>query len=286
MTSREINKSSIVDYLYTMSIKPERKMNGYYMYYSPIRPAEKTPSFKVSIGSNLWVDFGINEGGTLIDLILKLNPDYTVSKIVADFNKGIFSFHQLEGNNKLPIASKIKIIKTEPLRNCPGACTYLKSRGIEFSKVCDYVSGISYEINGIVYRGIATKNINDGYNISSQNFKCATKQGVTFYSHNIGMSIIVTEGIMDLLSFIMLYPMQVGLHDLCVLNSVHNLAGIYHLLKNNKRIICFLDNDRAGEKATSQIENYSKANGILFFDYRRKYKGYKDLNDYLLGNPM
>jgi hypothetical protein len=286
MTTREINKSSIVDFLYQMSIKPERKMNGYYMYYSPIRPAERTPSFKVSVVSNLWVDFGINEGGTLIDLILKINPDYTVSRIVADFNKGIFSFHQLKNNDKLPIASKIKIIKTEPLGSCPRACTYLKSRGIEFNKACNYVSGISYEINGVVYYGIATKNINGGYNISSQNFKCATKQGVTFYSHNNGMSIIVTEGIMDLLSFIMLYPQQVGLHDFCVLNSVHNLPGIYHILKNNRRIICFLDNDLAGDKTTILIKNYSKANGISFFDYRERYREYKDLNDYLTGIAM
>lgn len=102
MTPREINKSSKADYLAGMGINPDRKMNGYYMYYSPIRSAERTPSFKVSIVSNLWVDFEINEGGTLIDLILKLNPDYTVSKIVADFNKGIFSFHQPKKDEKLP----------------------------------------------------------------------------------------------------------------------------------------------------------------------------------------
>jgi hypothetical protein len=175
MTTREINKSSIVDYLYKMSIKPERKMNGYYMYYSPIRPTERTPSFKVSIVSNLWVDFGINEGGTLIDLILKMNPEYTVSRIVADFKKGIFSFHQPKKIGKLPSASKISIIKIEPVENCPNVCTYLKSRGVDFTMVSNYVSGISYEINRVVYQGIATKNISDGYNISSRNFKCATK---------------------------------------------------------------------------------------------------------------
>src|SRR5690554_4891460 len=94
LTPREINKSSIVDYLATIGIHPARKYNGYYMYYSPFRAHEKTPSMKVST-NNLWVDFGNNnEGGTLIDLILKLNPHYTVSKIVKEYNNGIFSFHQ------------------------------------------------------------------------------------------------------------------------------------------------------------------------------------------------
>lgn len=286
MTAREINKSSIVEYLDKMSIKPDRKMNGYYMYYSPIRPTENTPSFKVSLNSNLWVDFGINEGGTLIDLILKMNPDYTVSQIVADFNKGIFSFHQPKNIEQFPIASKINIIKTEPLENCTQACAYLESRGIDFSKASNYVSGISYKIKNAVYQGIASRNINDGYNINSRNFKCATKQGVSFYAHNSGKSLILTEGIMDLLSFIMIYPEQVGLHDFCVLNSVHNLPGIYGILKNNNRIICFLDNDKAGDNATSTIEKYSKANEISFFDYRERYRRFKDLNDYLMGVAM
>lgn len=286
MTSREINKSSIVEYLDKISIKPDRKMNGYYMYYSPIRPAERTPSFKVSIVSNLWVDFGINEGGTLIDLILKLNPDYTVSRIVADFNKGISSFHKPKKIEKLPIASKINIIKTEPLENCSQACTYLKSRGIDPNKASNYVSGISYEIKNAIYQGLASKNINAGYNINSRNFKCATKQGATFYSHNSGISLIVTEGIMDLLSFIMIYPEQVGLHDFCVLNSVHNLPGIYGILGNYKRIICFFDNDKAGDKATFLIEQYAKSKEISFYDYRGRYKEFKDLNDYLLRIAM
>ena len=286
MIPREINKSSIVEYLDKISIKPDRKMNGYYMYYSPIRPRENTPSFKVSIVSNLWVDFGIGEGGTLIDLILKLNPDFTVSRIVADFNKGIFSFHQPKKNEKPPTISKIKIIKTEPLENSAQACGYLSSRGINFTKARDYVSSISYEIKNAIYQGLTSRNINDGYNINSQNFKCATKQGATFYSHNSGINLIVTEGMMDLLSFVMLYTEPVGSHDFCVLNSVNNLPGIYGILENYKRIICFLDNDKAGDKATFLIEQYAKSNEILFYDYRGRYKEFKDLNDYLMGIAM
>jgi hypothetical protein len=287
MTPREINKSSIVEYLNKISIKPARKMNGYYMYFSPIRAKEETPSFKVSLVANLWVDFGTNEGGTLIDLILKLNPDYTVSKIVTDFKNGIFSFHQPKQTEKnIIVPNSIKIIKIEPLQDCKQACAYLKSRGVDFSKAGDYVSGISYEIKNITYKGIVAENLNGGYNISSTNFKCATKQGASFYSHNNGKSLVVTEGIIDLLSFVMLYPEQVQLHDLCVLNSVNNLPGIYNLLKNYKQLICFLDNDKAGERATYLIKELAVNNKISCFDYRLKYKEFKDLNDYLQGVAM
>lgn len=48
-------------------------------YLSPYRK-EKTPSFKVDSVKNLWVDFGDGyTEGTIIDLVLKLNPDYRIS---------------------------------------------------------------------------------------------------------------------------------------------------------------------------------------------------------------
>gem|GEM_PF-4687033 len=51
-------------------------------FHSPTR-REKTPSFKVDLNKNLWYDFGIGEGGTLIDLVIKLN-NYSVPEALAD----------------------------------------------------------------------------------------------------------------------------------------------------------------------------------------------------------
>ena len=55
----------ISDYLGT-----EEKEKEFYIH-SPFR-AEKTPSFKINPVLNTWYDFGTGEGGTILDLIMKL----------------------------------------------------------------------------------------------------------------------------------------------------------------------------------------------------------------------
>lgn len=52
-------------------ILPKYERNGYGMYLSPLRE-ERTPSFKVDYVQNLWYDFGLGEGGTLLTLVMRL----------------------------------------------------------------------------------------------------------------------------------------------------------------------------------------------------------------------
>ena len=67
MTIDEIKAISIKDYLGSMSIYPTKNYSYYGMYKSPFRN-EHTPSFKVDYNQNLWYDFALDEGGSLIDL--------------------------------------------------------------------------------------------------------------------------------------------------------------------------------------------------------------------------
>ncbi|MEX2569224.1 MAG: transposase, partial [Cyclobacteriaceae bacterium] len=74
MNAKEADSISIVTFLDQMGIRPSKVKAGYCFYLFPYRD-EKTPSFKVDPIKNLWVDIGDgNTGGTLIDLVLKLNP--------------------------------------------------------------------------------------------------------------------------------------------------------------------------------------------------------------------
>lgn len=61
----------IREYLAHRGILPRYERNGYGMYLSPLRE-ERTPSFKVNYQKDLWYDFGIGEGGTLLALIMRL----------------------------------------------------------------------------------------------------------------------------------------------------------------------------------------------------------------------
>ncbi|KAA6323708.1 DNA primase, partial [termite gut metagenome] len=71
MDSKIINRFPIRDYLAGSGIYPA-KDNGYYgMYHSPFRE-DPDASLKVDYNRNLWIDYGTGGGGTLIDLVMRM----------------------------------------------------------------------------------------------------------------------------------------------------------------------------------------------------------------------
>lgn len=71
MQTNNIKHTSIKDYLAEQGIYPAKEHPTYGMYKSPFRD-EKTASFKVDYRANLWYDFGTGEGGSIIDLVMKM----------------------------------------------------------------------------------------------------------------------------------------------------------------------------------------------------------------------
>ena len=67
----DLKNISIRQFLARRGILPKYERNGYGMYLSPLRE-ERTPSFKVDYVRNLWYDFGLGEGGTLLTLVMRL----------------------------------------------------------------------------------------------------------------------------------------------------------------------------------------------------------------------
>ena len=99
MNAKQANRISIRNYLISIGINPVSSNKSSSFYLAPYRE-EKTPSLKVSHEQNLWVDFGNdNKGGTLIDLVLRLNPGFSVSDAIRAVEKStqsFFSFQQQE----------------------------------------------------------------------------------------------------------------------------------------------------------------------------------------------
>ena len=295
MDTREINKIPIPAFLKSISEFPERKCNGYWMYKSLVNSNQRTGSLKVS-ANNLWVDYSLNNtGGTLIDLILLIYPELTVNEIVKKFNNGIFSFQQPD--NLIAIEKKKKdegliILNEYDIFRLPNLLKYLtEERGISNMEMASrYLKTYLYRWSNSKkeYWSLGTKNCLDGYVLFSKNFKTVTKQGYTIFENLGAKSRIYFEGIVDFLSFLMIYPEQELLHDYCILNTVNNLKMTFENLPFSRgtdqiQIIGFLDRDTAGDKATELLRNKSDLNGSKFYDYRTTFKG-KDLNDYLLGN--
>ena len=71
MDAKAINKFPIREYLAARGIRPVKDRGYYGLYHSPLRE-DRTPSMKVDYDKNLWIDYGAGEGGTLIDLMMRM----------------------------------------------------------------------------------------------------------------------------------------------------------------------------------------------------------------------
>lgn len=71
MDAKAINKFPIREYLAARGIRPVKDRGYYGLYHSPLRE-DRTPSMKVDYDKNLWIDYGTGEGGTLIDLMMRM----------------------------------------------------------------------------------------------------------------------------------------------------------------------------------------------------------------------
>lgn len=109
MNARQVNMIPITDYLEAKGTKPEKRTKNYSMYRAPYRE-DTAASLKVSHHKNLWVDYGEeNNGGTLIDLVLRINPNFNVSEAIKEIHqttKLFFSFHQQNDIDKQPIETR------------------------------------------------------------------------------------------------------------------------------------------------------------------------------------
>ncbi|KAA6323431.1 DNA primase [termite gut metagenome] len=290
MALQDIEQISIREYLGELGITPriENKQQG--MYCSPLRK-ENHPSFKVDYYLNLWRDFGSGEGGSIIDLVMKMeNCSFheaasKLEKRYANAGAGIetdtFSFHR---NNVIPNSipnsgneSTLSILKVLPITH-PALIDFVKERKIDLELANLYCREIHYRINGRNYFGVGFRNDRGGYELSNPSgFKgCIPPKDITTIRNNLD-TCLVFEGFWDFLSYLTLQNMKQTKHDAVILNSIANMSKAMDLIKSHKDIYTYLDNDEAGQKTTQFI--YSTCSTV--YNRSTKYTAYKDLNDYL-----
>ena len=86
-TIQAIKHLSIRAYLAEQGLHPTKDNPRYGLYLSPLRE-EHMPSFKVDYERNLWYDFGLGEGGTLLTLMMRLVRFRTRRPIVEKQREG------------------------------------------------------------------------------------------------------------------------------------------------------------------------------------------------------
>jgi len=279
MNSKQAKEIRIENFLSGIGIEPENITPNTLKYKSPFRQKEKEASFHVDRKKNVWFDFGTGQGGTIIDLTIKLYH-ISISEALEVLSKESSSHFSFLPANSLNLKDKESavIISNKELQN-KYLIDYLEhDRKINTDKTKQYISEISYTTYGKNYNGIAFKNNSNGYEVRSKTAKlCIHSKDITTIV-NGNSTIAVFEGFIDFLSYICLFAEQTT--DYVILNSTAMLNKAIEYCKPYQSINLFLDNDTAGTNATnlfcSSLPNC--------FDKRLFYTEFKDLNEYLQEN--
>lgn len=282
MNIEKAKQIPIEEVLKKMNFEPS-KTNGFDVWFiSPFRD-EKTPSFKVNTKINRWYDHGIQKGGNIIDF-LQLNNNLSISEILKyldNLTDGVvFSFQKQELSKIFSneIINEIEIIKTIGIQHY-ALKDYLEKRRIHLIDNEPNLVEIHYQLKEKKYFAIGFKNKSQGFEIRSKYAKiCIGKKDISLIE-NGSDTICVFEGFMDYLSYRnSIYQLERKNYDYLILNSVALINKCETILNNYNAIELYLDNDKPGEKYTSEILSVYK-NAI---DKRYLYLKYKDLNDWLI----
>lgn len=287
MDYKTINTFPIWKYLAGLNIYPAKERGYYGMYYSPFRE-DNDASMKVDYNKNLWIDYGASEGGTLIDLVMRMENCTNgeamrlLEQKLSDNNS--LSFH---GNN-IPnretgtgSPSPIQITGITSISS-PALFDYLGERKINIDIAKLHCKEVHYSVNGKNYFAIGFNNDTNGYELRNKYFKGCTNKDKTTHLGSDKDACLVFEGFIDYLSFLTLKSLKSSIQNIVILNSITNLPRALKFIQSHPKVYTYLDNDEAGRKTTQQIKSVCAS----VSDQSTRYRDYKDLNDLLCGKKM
>ena len=276
-TIQDIKLIPIRDYLTHRGAYPKQENSRYGFYLSPLRE-EQDASFKVDYSQNVWYDFGLGRGGSIIDLVMgveKCNFQQAVERLQSS---NIAPSKLVTSQTLNTLESVLKVLDDHPLRH-PAFISYLDSRAVDTSIAKKFCREVRYSVGGRNYFAIGFRNDYGGWELRSERFKgCSTPKHITTIDNGSDKA-LAFEGFMDLLSYLTIKRNDSPTCNIAVLNSVANIQKAVPFLARHRSIYTFLDNDDAGRKALSEIERLCPQSKVV--NQSNFYCRHKDLNDYL-----
>lgn len=275
-TIQDIKRLPIRAYLAERGLHPTKDNPRYGLYLSPLRK-EHTPSFKVDYIQNLWYDFGLGVGGSIIDLVMRLEK--------CDFIQAV---RLLDSGEKTPIVvpapssgsptlPTLRILSDIPLRH-PALVGYLSSRRIDPTIASVYCREVNYAVGKREYFAIGFRNDAGGWELRSERFKGSASPKHITTIDNRSDTAVAFEGFMDFLSYLSMKQPERLRIDAAVLNSVINLPKAIPFLERHPTIHTFFDNDDAGRKAVAELKRLCPNSTVA--DQSFLYRNHKDLNEF------
>lgn len=294
MNVAQANALSLPEILEKLGYNPDRAKGAELWYLSPFRQ-EKTPSFHVHTGKNVWFDFGTSDGGGVIDFMIAYlhsrNEAFTVRvalQVLGMMKSGI-SFvplttpvppvHAQESNPALAL----RVLSTI---NNPLLKEYVARRGIPLAIARKYLKQlvIHNKVSGKNFYALGLANEEDGYEVRNMFFKgCIGRKGISVIRgrHAPAKEVHIFEGMFDYLTAVTYNKKNHFPGDCIVLNSTGLLPRVYPYLKASsyEAVYAWLDNDTAGNDAAAALEDFVRAETtMLFHSVNALYAGFKDVN--------
>lgn len=258
-----------------------RKGPGKDMWFSPFRE-ETRASLHIDKEKNLWNDFGLRQGGSIVQLVMLARRCNC-----RDAEAFIASLSPCMYEKPEPSAPKSEIKAVSEIRS-DYLINYLQKRKIPLELARQYCKEVIVRNpqKGMNFTLLGFPNNMGGYALNAPTgFKSTTKAAVTTINTEGKMSVTpssksvaVFEGFFDFLSWQMMQGSKTPSCDIVVLNSVNNLQKATAFIGAHEKITGFLDNDEAGQKCQTALERLFPGKVTDMSDL---YGKYKDLNEML-----
>ena len=320
---QEANRISIKAYLQSLHIHPAKERDYYGMYHSPFRD-DCNASMKVDYHRNLWIDYGTGEGGTAIDLVMRVencsfqiaisilecmhdhsnvgmhdclsvsthdHPYTKTCEHLTNHTADTFFFHRDKtfATAATPREPAITIRKITAITH-PALLDYLKERNIAEGIAKEHCVEVHYTVNDNPYYAIGFENDSGGYELRSRYFKGCTTKDISSKTGNVqSATCYLFEGFMDYLSFL---TIQKNRHQEHTSVQLHNDVIVLNSLANLSKARNTLAGYQSIAAFLDNDEAGQKAVRELKSTYKNvddrslSYKGFKDLNEYFCGKTM
>ena len=283
MNCEQAKGISIIALLGKLGIKPAyRKKNGWW-FHSPLQGegGDKHPSFQVSTDGKMYHDWSTGNKGNIIDLVMAFTGIHDVRSALCYLDNlgGTVLSARFSAPSKSDPEPLWEDVYEMPLQSGP-LRTYLHDRGIHWETALQYCCEIRYRLSNrdMDYYAIGFPNRAGGYEIRNAVFKGAIPpKDIAVVGEPEGKTCLVLEGFFDFLSAVELHWFRKDTMAAIILNSTALVERAIPQLAKAKRIICLLDGDPAGKKATRELTRTTSAEDHSFLFYQQ---GFIDLNDY------
>jgi len=230
-----------------------------YIEASAVWRGEKRPSVSIQqndLGEWLWHDFGSDEGGSWIDLVMVLY-DWDYVTAVRFLRERYLESLEVQVPRVVPKSQRVSTVKILEVKEVthPALLKYLRKRSIE--RIPEWLRELHWEVRGKRYFGVGVRTVGGSYAVRNPfgkwSLRSSKDEGHSYSLIEKGKSVLaVFEGLFDALTW---EQLEFEETDILILNSTANAKRVQEVIGKYRTLILGLDNDNAGNLARRKIES-------------------------------